>query len=96
MKPIPRKDLPKFLQIKDETYRYLWVDRCPGEPKSTHGLCCYESKTCWIRTKQGLEEAMSTYVHETLHAISDEYNINLTEKQVQKLEQGLMDLWLNL
>ena len=45
-----------------------------------------------INLNQPIKEAVHTYWHEVIHAISAEYDINLTEKQVRKFEKSLKDV----
>jgi hypothetical protein len=44
---------------------------------------------CRISLNQSPSDQVWTGVHELLHAISDHYDVGLTEKQVQKLEKAL-------
>lgn len=42
-----------------------------------------------IKTDMSPKETVCTYIHELLHAISNEYEVNLTENQVLALEKSL-------
>jgi hypothetical protein len=82
------KRIPNVVKIGNENYHIYWVDGFPnrnllGETKfSTH-------RSITINLNQSIKETVHTYWHEVLHAISEEFEANLTEKQVLALEKSL-------
>ena len=56
------------------------------------GLCLCEDRT--IKLKSSLENTrlMGTFLHECIHAIDDEYDVDLTEHQVHLLGTSLLSL----
>lgn len=46
-----------------------------------------------IKTDMSPKETVSTFFHEWLHLVSNEYEVNLTEKQVLAIEKSLY-YWL--
>lgn len=61
------------------------------DPKQL-GECRWEPPQIVIKTGQSDKENFSTVLHEIIHAVSFEEDINLTETQVLKLEKGLLRL----
>ena len=54
------------------------------------GLCRQSKHTIYIKTGQSSKETVLTYLHELLHAFSDENDIRLTERQVGLLERKML------
>jgi hypothetical protein len=54
------------------------------------GECRWEPPQIVIKAGQCDKEMFSTVLHEVIHAISFEEDINLTEKQVLKFEKGIL------
>jgi hypothetical protein len=71
-------------------YEVLWGDGFPADTESekTFGLTRFQPKQIVIYKEQGDKEAVHTFFHELLHAISHEYDVNLTENQVRALERA--------
>jgi hypothetical protein len=87
------KLIPSQIQISPYTkYRVLWTDNFPKDHRQ-EGETNFDLKQIVIRHGQSPRETLGTYLHECLHAFSDEYDINLTETQVQKLEKSIY-YWL--
>lgn len=87
------KKIPAEVKIGKETYTVLWVDEFPKDKKQLgesnhHGTF----NTIIIKVNQSTKEVVHTYWHELLHCLSEQYNANLTEKQVLALEKGLKDI----
>jgi hypothetical protein len=60
-----------------------------------HGSCDPNKKQIVINVNQSKTNIKKTMLHEALHAMSIEHEINLTETQVRKLEDAVWKL-LNL
>jgi len=82
------KRIPSKIKIGSSVYKIFWVDEFPLDPLQ-EGETDGELKQIIIRKGQNVKETVGTYLHECLHAFSFEYDINLTETQVTKLEKSL-------
>lgn len=57
------------------------------------GRCDPNTRQIIINPNQSDKEAELTFLHEIIHAVSFEYEIELTESQVVLLEKGLSKLF---
>jgi hypothetical protein len=87
--------IPAEVKIGENTYEVVWKDEFPKDKKQLGESRFEESKQILINLNQPIKEAVHTYWHEILHAVSFEYDAELTEKQVQALEKGLKNLLQN-
>jgi len=83
--------IPSRVKIKQAEYEILYTEEF--KDGRTLGETRFNTKQIVLKTNETDFETFHTYIHEVLHAVSDEYDINLTEKQVRKLEKSLTD-WL--
>lgn len=91
---LPRKrDYPKSLNIGHEDYRILFVRKI-GKSNRTLGLCDPTNHTLQIRCRQTPLETLKTLAHEVLHAIEDEYDIEIPHALIYILEQALVDFFI--
>lgn len=82
------KNIPSNLKVsKDTSYEIVWVDSFKDE--STVGETRFNPNQIALKTNESAKETVHTLYHEFLHAISDSYKIDLTEKQVKALEKSL-------
>ena len=77
-----------LIQLKKAKYEVCWIDdfkdgKTLGETRFNH------PKQILIKNGQSSKEAVSTYFHEVLHAVSEEFEVGLTEEQVLKLEKAI-------
>lgn len=87
------KCIPNKVQIKSKTwYDILWVDNL--HDGKTLGMMIPDQKQIQLEINQTDKDKVLTYLHECLHAFSDENNIGLTEKQVRLLETKMLYYWL--
>lgn len=85
------KNIPSSVKIGKSLYEVLWTD----EFKDKHQLGesrFGELKQIVINKNQPVKEAVHTYWHEVIHAISVEYDVNMTEKQVLSFEKSLKNI----
>ncbi|MDX1486558.1 MAG: hypothetical protein R3268_00050 [Acidiferrobacterales bacterium] len=73
-----------------EEYEILWPGVAANQ--SVSGLCISYNHEIWYDESLSVEMAVSTILHEVIHAIDDHLGLNLTEQQVQGLETGLFSL----
>ncbi|NJO65353.1 MAG: hypothetical protein HC836_46855 [Richelia sp. RM2_1_2] len=82
------KNLPSKIQVSSNTkYEVLTIKEF--KESDTMGETRFEARQ--IVLKQGLpaKDQVETFFHELLHAFSDEYGINLTERQIINMEYML-------
>lgn len=82
------KQIPVSVQLtKKVKYDVTWTR---PDPSIDHmGRTHTDSKNIVVSLDLKPRMAVHTYLHEVLHAISEEYVVNLTEKQVLALEKAL-------
>jgi hypothetical protein len=81
------KLIPEKVKITaDCVYEILWVKKFKDNKQL--GETRYDEKQIVMNVQQGCKETVHTYFHEYWHALSNEYDINLTENQVQKMEKA--------
>lgn len=89
-----RKQIPSKIQLGSKLYyNVFWAnDYKNGE---LNGECDYEKRQIILNMKQSDRESVVTYFHELAHAISYEYNFDLTESQVRNFERSVPYLLKN-
>lgn len=98
-----RKNIPNKVRVKARHhYEVLWSDEFWWDDKTgkkTFGITrTYEDKKTspdqiLLNKKQSDKETLHTYFHEFIHGISEHYDLNLTESQVEKLEQSFVYIY---
>ncbi len=56
------------------------------------GYCSHPAAEIVLKSTQRARRKRSTLFHEALHAVNWEYGIRLSEKQIRKLETGVLNL----
>jgi hypothetical protein len=88
------KSIPTEIQVTPRIrYSIVWVETSE-ENADWAGKMDDEKKIIFIKLGQANKDKVLTYLHEVLHAFSDENKIGLTEKQVTALENKMMYYWL--
>lgn len=83
-----RNSIPNQIQLsRKTTYEIVWVDGF--KDSSVLGETRFDAKQIAIKLGQSDKETVLTLYHEIYHALSGEYNANLTENQVLMLEKSL-------
>lgn len=93
-----QKDYPKEILVGDSVYQVRFVRRITQvseKGKETLGLCCPSEKEILLVQGMDARERLSTLLHELLHAIEFEYDIDLPHALVYKLEGPLTQLILD-
>lgn len=83
------KKLPKKIKVGRHSYSVKYMEEI--EEGKLLGVCYLDDKRIEVAMEKGQREAESTILHEMLHAISEEYDLNLSEKRVIQLEKGLFE-----
>lgn len=86
-----KQAIPTHVKFKNQEYEILWVD--DFKDGKTYGETRFDTHQILLKTNENDKETFHTYIHELLHAASEEYKIGLTENQVRKLEKSLQD-WM--
>lgn len=86
-----KNSIPSHIKIKKVEYEILYTD--DFKDGKTLGETRLDAKQILLKTNESDKETFHTYVHELLHAVSEEYRVGLTEKQVRALEKSLQD-WI--
>lgn len=89
------KNIPSSVKIGKSTYEIVWVNDFHKDEHQLGESRFGALKQIVINLNQPIKEAVHTYWHEVVHAISYEYDINMTEKQVRKFEKSLKDIVQN-
>jgi hypothetical protein len=88
MKRVDRPNLPKSVRVTAKVaYEIAYVDEF--KDPTTLGEMRPSTKQIVIKNGQSNTELVKTFIHECLHAISDENDVKLTETQVGKLEHAV-------
>ena len=89
-----RKNIPNRVRTKSRThYEVLWSDEFHFDEKTgkkTYGTTRFDPNLITLNINQGDKETMHTYWHEFIHALSEDYQLNLTETQVENLELSFL------
>jgi uncharacterized protein YpuA (DUF1002 family) len=81
--------LPSRIRITSKiSYELVFIERFEND-ESCVGETRFDVKQIVIKKNEPVTETVKTIIHEIFHAISEEYNIQLTENQVKALEKGL-------
>lgn len=98
-----KKNIPNRVRVKARHhYEVLWSDEFwwdENTKRKTFGITrtYLDKKTSpdqiLLNKSQGDKETIHTYFHEFIHAISEHYELNLTESQVEKLEQSFLYMY---
>jgi|LakMenE18May11ns_1017448.scaffolds.fasta_scaffold9959583_17 hypothetical protein len=87
-----RKKIPNRVRTKARThYEVLWSDEFWFDEKTgkkTYGTTRFDPNLITLNINQGDKETIHTYFHEYIHALSVDYNLDLTETQVENLEKA--------
>lgn len=89
-----KNKIPHVVKIgPKDLYEVLWVDNFIGGDNV--GETRFNEKQIVIKTGMTPKLTVTTYLHECLHALSDKYDLNLTEKQVLAFEKSFTYLLLD-
>lgn len=82
------KFIPNRVQVRRKThYEICYIDAFVDD--SVLGETRFDTKQIVLKDNQPPKEKIHTYIHELLHAISEEYEVGLTETQVRALERAI-------
>ena len=79
--------IPHAVRTKAKVvYELVWVDEF--KHPEVVGETRFDTKQIVVKNGLSPKEEVLTTAHEFFHAVSDSYDIGLTEEQVKKLEQA--------
>lgn len=84
------KKLPRSVKVNKKTYAIRYTDEI--EKGKLAGLCDHIAKKIDVLIEERTESE-STVIHEILHAISYEYNFDLSENKVLQLETAIYSVF---
>lgn len=82
-----KRRIPSRVTFGNNSYEILYIEQFSNP--LTLGETRLEDKQIVLKTDQTPKELVKTYLHECLHAVSEEYEVGLTEQQILKLEDAL-------
>lgn len=83
-----KKRIPSRVQVGNNHYEILYTDGFSNE--NTLGETRLEDKQIILRRDLNSKELVKTYLHECLHAISEEFEVGLSEQQILNLEEAII------
>ena len=86
-----RKNIPQIVNINKSPYEIVWTKGFTNA--KVVGETRWSPKQIAIKTEEPDKETVHTFFHEAIHAISHEYDVNLTETQVKQLELAYSDMY---
>jgi Zn-dependent peptidase ImmA (M78 family) len=89
-----KKSIPPMMTLKvgPERYTVYIKDSLYDGSERLMGRVSYPRSEIQISKEYEPRKQRNTLFHEALHAVSDTYGIKLSEKQIGKLEVGLLSL----
>lgn len=82
------KKIPISIQITKKIKHDITWTR-PDDSLDHVGITHHDIKHIVLNLSLKPKEAVHTYLHEVLHAVSEEYSVGLTENQVLALEKAV-------
>jgi hypothetical protein len=86
-------EYPKTLRIGNVTYRVVFRNRIDNTDPL--GMCHSIKKIIYLKKGLSLVSTFSTLIHEVLHALEFEYNIEIKHKSIHQYEQAILDFLMN-
>lgn len=80
----------KTLRIVGKRYKLQVVEKIDDE--DSYGEHDYSKQTMKVREDQGFEAARDSLLHEAVHGVDEQMDIDLKEHQVRKLATGMLAL----
>lgn len=80
---------PSSVRIIGKTYKVLYASGKPLDDDNL-GELDHDKQRIHVRTGQPLEQEQDTLLHEVVHGIDHEMNLNMSEKQVRGLATGML------
>lgn len=88
------KKIPSKVQIaRNKTYEIVWIDSFADQ--ITLGETRFDKNQIVIKSNLPPKTTIVTYLHEVIHAVSAEHDVELTENQVLALESSFYYLLKN-
>ena len=89
------RSYPTYIMVRGQPWDIKFVRKIPDRrdfKTETVGLMDPSQKILYIKLKEKPIETLRTVIHEALHAIEDEYNIDVTHAVINKFEEGITDI----
>jgi hypothetical protein len=85
--------IPKQFRLFSQTWTVRTAE--PGEIPEDLGQCRPDQLEILINPNQVPESLIHTLVHEVIHSIEQKQQLEMTERQVDLIAMGLIDLFRN-
>lgn len=85
------RQYPKGITVGNAHWDVKFCRKTPDHPPTDVGLCDPETRTIYIRYKQSRRETLMTFLHEWLHAVEFEYEIEIGHTIIEKLEDAVIE-----
>lgn len=83
------KRIPHKVQVTSKvSYEILYTPKIVGG-EDCLGVTHLDQKQIMLMSEQTPRNMVHTYIHEVVHAFSEEYGVGLTETQVRAIEKAL-------
>ena len=81
----------KKIRVLGKGYKIKWYAEHPvlGEDLNLHGKHDWANGTIYVRQSLDHDRALDTLIHEVIHAIKGEMDINIEERDIVGLASGL-------
>lgn len=91
------KDYPREILVGDSIWAIRFMRRLAADDGKmiTWGLCDPAEQTIYIRLGQSPKERLKTLLHEILHAIEEEYQLDIPHQLIHRLEDPLARLLID-
>ena len=87
---------PERLKIISKRFAINYVQEGEGDlTEDKMGLCDTLNQRIWIEEGLQYDTQRETILHETLHAISDEMGLGLSEEQVSGAAKGVLSVLID-
>lgn len=80
------------VRIGCQDYTVIFKELVVEEGQECRGSCHSDRREIYLKESLKDTRLMETFLHECIHAISDEYDLSLTEVQVNTLGISLLSL----
>lgn len=88
MKKQPKFKIPSRVKIKNKVqYETVFIDKFPDP--STLGECRFDAKQIVLKKGQSDKQLVLSWLHECIHAMVHARNMNISHRDVYKLESAL-------
>lgn len=82
-----RRFYPKYIKIGNTKYAVSFARHVSAD-HTDRGICDLKDKQILLKDNMGEKLTFETFLHETLHGISQEYNYEIPHALIHRLEES--------